>query len=75
MRDRRDELLGIAGTGGDHGTAERHRAAFENAPARRQVIGKAVGDDVALFDPRRGEGLGRAPGIAAGGFGLVNSPR
>ena len=75
MRDRRDELLGIAGTGGDHWTAERERAALQNPPARRQVIGKAVDDDLAGGDARRGKGLGRAPGIAAGGFGLVNSPR
>ena len=74
MRDRRDELFGIAGTGGDHRAAERQRAAFEDPPAGRQVIGKAIDDDLARGDAGRGESLGRAPRIAAGGFRLVNSP-
>ena len=74
MRDRGDEQLGIAGTGGDDGAAKRERAAFEDPSAGREVIGKAVDDDLARSDAGRGERLGRAPGIAAGGLRLVNSP-
>ena len=72
MRDRGDELLGIARAGGNDRAAKRQRAAFEDPPAGRQMIGKAVDDDLAGGDARGGEGFCRAPGVAPGGFGFVD---
>ena len=63
MRDRRDELLGVPRPGRNDRAAERHRAAFENPAAGRQVVGEAVDHDLARLDPRGGEGLCRAPGV------------
>ena len=74
MGDRRDELFGVAGTGWDDWAAERERAALEDPSAGRQVIGKAVDNDVAGGDARRGKHLGRAPRIAADGLRFVDSP-
>ena len=56
------------------GAAERERAALEDPSAGREVIGKAVDDDLARSDAGRGKRLGRAPGIAAGELRFVNSP-
>src|SRR5208282_6357015 len=50
MRDRGDELFSIAGAGGNDGTTERERAAFQNPPAWRQMIREAVDDDLATGD-------------------------
>ena len=63
----------LPGPAGMTGTAERERAALENAASGRQVVGEAVDHDLAAFDPRRGEGSRRAPGIVGGGFRLVDA--
>ena len=74
MGDRRDELFGVAGTGRKDGAAERDRTAFEDPPARREVIGKAVDDDLAGDDARSAERLGGTPGIAADRLRFVEFP-
>ena len=61
MRDRRDELLAVSRPSRNDGAAERDRAALENPPAGRQMIGKAVDHDLACLAPPRRTGLSPRP--------------
>jgi hypothetical protein len=70
--DRRDLHLGLAGARRHHRAAERDRAGFEHRARRREVIGVAVEDDVALAEPSGVEAARGAPPVGARPFGVVD---
>ena len=75
MSDRLDLLLGVADPTGNDGTAERMRAGFENEAARREVIGKAIVDDIAWAKAGGKKCARRIPKIPAMAFRLEDRPR
>ena len=68
-------LFGIAGTGGDHRAAQRHRAALHDEGARRQMVGEAVEHDVAAHEACGCEGGLRAEHVVAVILDLEDRPR
>ena len=67
-------LLRLAGAAGKHRAAQRMRAGFEHRTRRREVIGKAVVDEIARAESRGEQRPRQAPVIGTRALGLVNRP-
>ena len=74
LGDRVHLLLGLPGAAGEHGAAQCQRTGFEHRARRREVIRKAIVDEIAGTKARREQRAREPPVIGTAPLRLVDRP-